>query len=105
MRSVEIRRAQFRMRLGVETHGAHEAERLGDPVGKLLVALGLGAVLDEAQHPAVRVLKVCVAAAGEGAQKVQRRRGLASDRHPIAGADQARAPRPVNSMSLTMSPR
>ena len=27
---------------------AHEPERLGNPVGELLVALGLGAVLDEA---------------------------------------------------------
>ena len=65
------------MRLGVEADGAHEAERLGDPVGELLVALGLGAVLDEAQHPAMDVLEVGVAAGGEGAQKIERRRGLA----------------------------
>ena len=65
------------MRLGVEANGAHEAERLGDPVGEFLVALGQGAVLDEAEHPAMDVLEVGVAAGGEGAQKVQRRRGLA----------------------------
>ena len=65
------------MRLGVEADGAHEAERLGDPVGEFLVALGLGAVLDEAQHPAMDVLEIGVAAVGEGAQKVERRRGLA----------------------------
>ncbi len=64
------------MRLGIEADGAHEAERLGDPVGKLLVALGLGAVLDEAQHPAMDVLEIGVAAGGEGAQKVERRRRL-----------------------------
>ena len=65
------------MGLRVEANGAHEAERLGDPVGKLLVALGLGAVLDEAQHPAMNVLEIGVTAGGEGAQKVERRRGLA----------------------------
>ena len=65
------------MRLGVETDGAHEAERLGDAVGDLLVALGLRAVLDEAEHPAVGVLEIGVAAGGEGAQQVQRRRRLA----------------------------
>ena len=77
MRGVEVGRAQFRMRLGVKADGAHEAERLGDPVGELLVALGLGAVLDEAEHPAMDVLEIGVAAGGEGAQKVERRRGLA----------------------------
>ena len=65
------------MRLRVEANGAHEAERLGDPVGEFLVALGQGAVLDEAQHPAMDVLEIGVAAGGEGAQKVERRRGLA----------------------------
>ena len=43
----------------------------------LLVALGLRAVLDEAQHPAMGVLQIGVAAGGEGAQQVQRRRRLA----------------------------
>src|ERR1700722_1725877 len=65
------------MRLGVEADGAHEGERLGDPVGQFLVALGQGAVLDEAQHPAMDVLEIGVAAGGEGAQKVERRSGLA----------------------------
>ena len=77
MRGVEIGRAQFRMRLGVEPDRAHEAERLGDAVGEFLVALGLRAVLDEAEHPAMRVLEICITAVGEGAQQVERRRRLA----------------------------
>ena len=77
MRGVEVGCAQFRMRLRVEANGAHEAERLGDPVSEFLVALGLRAVLDETQHPAMNVLEIGVAAAGEGAQKVEGRRRLA----------------------------
>ena len=44
---------------------------------ELLVAVALRAVLDEAQHPAVHVLEVGIAALREGAQQVQRRRRLA----------------------------
>ena len=65
------------MRFGVEPDGAHEAERLGDAVGDALIALGLRAILDEAEHPPVGVLEIGVTAGGEGAQKVQRRRRLA----------------------------
>ena len=65
------------MRFGVEPDGAHEAERLGDAVGDALIAFRLRAVLDEAEHPAVSVLQIGVAAGGEGAQQVQRRRRLA----------------------------
>ncbi len=77
MRGVDVRRAQFGMGLGVEPDGPHEAQCLGDPVGDTLIAFGLRAVLDEAEHPAVRVLEIGVAAGGEGAQEVQRRRRLA----------------------------
>ncbi len=77
MRSVEIGCPELRMRLGVEADRAHEAERLGDPVGDALIALGLRTVLDEAEHPAVGVLQIGVTAGGEGAQEVQRRRRLA----------------------------
>ncbi len=65
------------MRLGVKADRAHEAERLADAVRDALVALRLRAVLDEAEHPAVRVLEIGVAAGGEGAQQVQRRGRLA----------------------------
>ena len=65
------------MRLGVEADRAHEAERLGDAVGEFLVALGLRAVLDEAEHPAMRVFEIGVAAGRERAQQVERRRRLA----------------------------
>ena len=77
MRGVEVGRAQFRMRLRVETDRAHERERLGDPVREFLVALGLRALFDEAEHPTVGVLEIGVAAARERAQQVERRGGLA----------------------------
>ena len=65
------------MLLGVEADGAHERQRLGDAISQLLIAMGLGRILHEAQHPAVSVLKIGIAAGGERAQKVQRRRRLA----------------------------
>ncbi len=65
------------MRLGVEPDRPHEAERFGDAVGDPLVAFGLRTVLDEAEHPAVSIFEVGVAAGGESAQKVQGRRRLA----------------------------
>ncbi len=77
VRGVDLGLAQLVMMLRVEPDGAHETEGLGDLVGQLLVAVGLRAVLDEAEHPAVGVLQIGVAAAGEGAQQVQRRRRLA----------------------------
>ena len=77
MRGVEVGRAQFRMRLRVEPDRAHEPERLGDPVREFLVAPGLRAVFDEAEHPTVGVLEIGVAAARERAQQVERRGGLA----------------------------
>ena len=101
---VEIGRAQLGMRLRVDADGAHEVERLGDAVGELLVALGLRAVLDEAEHPAMHVLEVGIAAGREGAQQVERRRRLAVG-HRAGGADRECAASGVNSMPLTMSPR
>ena len=77
MGGVEIRRPQFRMRFGVEADRAHKAQRLGDAVGNLLIAFRLGAVVDEPEHPSMRVLEVGVAAGGERPQQVQGRRRLA----------------------------
>ena len=37
----EIGDAEFRMQLRIDAAGAHEAERLGDLVGEVLVTLGL----------------------------------------------------------------
>ena len=73
---VEFGDAHFRVALGVDPAGAHEVERLGDPPGKFRVARRLRAVLDEAQHPAVRVVEVGVAAGRERPQQVERRRRL-----------------------------
>ena len=61
----------------IETDRPHEAERLRDAVGELGVAARLRAVLDEAEHPAVDAGEIGVAALGERAQQVQRRRRLA----------------------------
>ncbi len=65
------------MRLGVEADRPHEAQRLGDAVGDLLIAFGLRAIVDEAKHPSMGVLEVGVAAGGEGPEEVQGRSGLA----------------------------
>ena len=77
MRGVEVRGPEFRMRFSVEPDRAHESKRFCDPIGEFLIAFGLRAVLDEAKHPAMDILEVGVAAIGEGAQKVEGRRGLA----------------------------
>ena len=77
------------MLLGVKADGAHEAERLGDAVGQLLIAAGLGAVVDEAQHPAMGVGEIGVAAPGEGAQQVEGRRRLAIGLKLAAGIGRA----------------
>ncbi len=76
MGGIEVRRPELRMRLGVQADRAHEAERLGDPVGDALIAFRLRAVLDEPEHPPMGVLQVGVAAGGERPQQVQRRRRL-----------------------------
>ncbi len=60
-----------------DTDRLHEIHRLGDPVGELAVTLCLRAVLDETEHPLMDVSEIGVAAHGEGAQQVQRGRGLA----------------------------
>ena len=59
-----------------DADGLHEVHRLGDPVGKQPVALGLRRILDETEHPLVHVVEIGIAALGEGAQQVERRRRL-----------------------------
>ena len=76
MRGIKIGLAQFLMRLGIEANRPHEPERLGDPVREFLIAGGLRAVLDEAEHPAMRVFEIGIAAGGKGPKQVQRCRRL-----------------------------
>ena len=76
MAGEEIGRAHLRMNFRIDPAGAHEVERFGKMIGELLVALRLRAVVDERQHPLMGVRQVRIAAGGEGAQKVERRRRL-----------------------------
>ena len=72
----EIGGAHLRMNFRIDAAGAHEIQRLGEVIGELLIAFRLRTVVDERQHPLVRVRQVGVAAGGEGAQKIERRRRL-----------------------------
>ena len=67
-------------------------ERLGDAVGEFLIAARLRAVLDEAEHPAMRVFEIGIAAGGESANEVQRCRRLPVG-HQLARGSGTRAPR------------
>ncbi len=74
---IEARGAKLRRVVGVQPAGAHEAQGLGDVLGELLVAMPGRAVLDEAEIPAMHMLEIGIAALGEGAQQIERRRRLA----------------------------
>ncbi len=50
--------------------------RLGDAIGKRLVALAGGRAVQETERPSVDMLEIGIAAAGKGAQEVERRRRL-----------------------------
>ena len=75
--------AQVRMALGRDPDGLHEGQGLGDLVGQLAVFVAIGAVGGEPHGPAMDVVEVGIAAAGEGPEQVQRRGRL------IVGAQQA----------------
>ena len=60
------------MALEIEPAGLHEAERLGDAVGELLVVVRLRRVLDEAERPLPDIGEIGIAAVHEGAQQVER---------------------------------
>ena len=83
-----------------EPAGAHEIQRFGDAVGEFLIALACGRVLDEAQHPAMDVVQVGIAAAGEGAQQVQRRRRLAIGLHQPLRIGRARLGRELDAVDV-----
>src|SRR5947209_9459443 len=65
------------MRLRIEADRPHEAERLGNAVGEFPVSARLRAVLDEAEHPAMRVFEIGIAPSGEGTNEIECRRRLA----------------------------
>ena len=92
------------MALEIEPAGLHEAERLGDAVGELLVMVRLRRVLDEAEHPLPHIGEIGVAALGERAQQIERRGGVAK-RLDLPLRDRAARASSVNSTPLMMSPR
>ena len=87
---IDVGRPHLRVRFRVDAAGAHEVERLGDADRQLLVAVRLRAVLDEAEHPAVGVLEIGVAAGREGTQEVEGRGRLAIGHLDAVGVGGAR---------------
>ena len=84
MAGIDARGAQLGRPLRREPAGAHEAQALGDMLGKLLIAMPGGAVLDEAEIPPMHVIEIGVAALREGAQQIERRRRLpVGHQHPL----------------------
>ena len=74
---VELGLTDLRRGLLRKPTGRHEVERLADLIGQRFVTCALGALGDEAQVPAVNRVEVGIAALGQRAQQVERRRGLA----------------------------
>ncbi len=64
------------MAFEIEPASLHEAERLGDAVGQLLVVVRLRGILDETERPLPHIGEVGIAAVGEGTQQVQGRGGV-----------------------------
>ena len=61
----EIGRAQVGIGVGIDAAGAHEVERLGDPVGQFLIALARRRVVQEIQRPLMDMVEIGVTALGE----------------------------------------
>ncbi len=76
MAGEETGRPHLGMNFRIDAASAHEAQRLGQSIGEILITLGLRAVLDERQHPLMRIRQIGVAAAGESAQQIERCRRL-----------------------------
>ena len=60
-----------------QSAGAHEIERAGNAVGQIGIGLRLRRAADRLQHPLMHVFEAGVAAFGESAQQIERRRRLA----------------------------
>ena len=73
---IEIGRPHLRMGFRIDADGPHEVETLSDPFRDLAVSGGLRRILHEAEHPAVRILQIGVAAGGESADQVEGGRRL-----------------------------
>ena len=74
---VELRALELRHGLRIDTARFHEVERFADAVRYVLESLGPGAAPHELERPPVDLAQVGIAARGERAQQVQRRRRLA----------------------------
>ena len=77
MAGVEIGGAERAIDREGQPTSAHEIERTGHAVGEIGVGFRLRRAGDRLQHPLMDVLDAGVAALGEGAQQIERRRRLA----------------------------
>jgi hypothetical protein len=73
----ELDLAQAGVALRIDADRFHEGQRLADLVGQRAIGGALRRASDKAEGPAMDVVQIGVAAAGEGAQQIQRRRRLA----------------------------
>ena len=67
---------QLRHGIGGQANGFHEIQRLADTVSQLGILIGPGAARGEIQVPLVDLVEIGIAAAGKGAQQVERCRRL-----------------------------
>ena len=86
---IEGRLAKLRRGLGGEAAGGDEFERFGEPVRHVAVSLAQ-LLAHEVEIPAVDLVQIREAAHGEGAEQVQRRRGLGVGLEHPAGIGLAR---------------
>ena len=81
---VEIGGVELGHAIGIDAAGGHELERFADAIGDVGEARGPRALAHEIERPFVDLMQIGVAAGGEGAQQVERRRGLAvALNHPL----------------------
>ena len=76
MTGIELGLTHLGDNLGGDAAGFHEIEGLADALGELGILVAFGAVADEIEGPAMHLMQIGKPALGEGAQQVERRRGL-----------------------------
>ena len=87
---VEIGGAQLRHRVRRDAAGRHEVQRFGDALRETFILFAGRRVRDEAQHPTMDIVQIGIAARGEGAQQIERRRRLGIGLHQALRIGHAR---------------